>query len=331
MAVTTRSFWKGHLRLALVTIPIRLVSAADSEDKVVFHQVDRTSKKRIRYQKVAGEDGDPVSSKDIVQGFEVEPGNYVLVEPDELDALKLSTRHTLELLEFVDAADIEPLYFNRPYYVLPDGDVAEEGYRVIRDALRASKKCGIGQLTLRGRENLVALKAVGDGLLLETLRYESEVKSPGDIFSDIGSAALRPGLIEMANQLIKDRTSDFDPAKYKNHYTEAVRDLVQEKLKGGKVVEVSGGDDRSSTGTVIDFMEALRRSTGQASASETPRAASSAKTASASPRSEKPKAAAAAAARAPDVRRALAQTAEGGKSAKKTGKTSRGSKSGTRG
>ncbi|WP_414462906.1 Ku protein [Hyphomicrobium sp. DY-1] len=263
---TARSFWKGHLRLALVTIPIRLVSATASEDKIALHQVDRKTKQRIRYQKVAGEGGRVVPQADIVQGYELDDGNYVLFEPDELDKLKLNTRHTVELTEFVDACSIDPLYFDNPYYVLPDGDVAEEGYRIIRDALRATEKYGVGQLTIRGRENLVAMKPCGNGLMLETLRYANEIRDADEIFSGIGTSKLRPELVNMAKQLIDERTRKFEPSDFKNHYSEALRALVKEKVEGGLSTEVGGGGDEPSGGTVIDFMEALRRSTEKSKA-----------------------------------------------------------------
>lgn len=258
---TARSFWKGHLRLALVTIPIRLVSATSSEDKIALHQVDRKTKQRIRYQKVAGEGGRVVPQADIIQGYELDDGNYVLFEPDELDKLKLNTRHTVELTEFVDACSIDPLYFDNPYYVLPDGDVAEEGYRIIRDALRATGKYGVGQLTIRGRENLVAMKPCGNGLMLETLRYGNEVRDADEIFAGIGTSKLRPELVTMAKQLIDERTQKFDPSEFKNHYADALRALVKEKVEGGLSTEVAGGDAEPSSGKVIDFLEALRRST----------------------------------------------------------------------
>jgi DNA end-binding protein Ku len=263
---TARSFWKGHLRLALVTIPIRIVSATAAEEKIALHQVDRKSLQRIRYQKVAGDTGKVVPQSDIVQGYELEDGTYVLFEPEELDRLKLSTRHTVELLEFVDACSIEPLYFDNPYYVLPDGDIAEEGYRIIRDALKATQKYGIGQLTMRGRENLIAMKPYGEGLLLETLRYASELRDAHEIFAGIGRSKLKPELIDMAKQLIAERSRAFDPSKFKNHYAEALRKLVKEKVAGGLSTEVAGGDQGPSGGQVIDFMEALRRSTARASA-----------------------------------------------------------------
>lgn len=265
--VAVRTFWKGHMRLALVTIPIRLVSAISSEEKISFHQVDRKTKQRIRYKKVAGEGGREVPSQDISYGYEVEPGNYVLFDNDELDALKLSSRHTIELTEFVDAFSINPLYFDRPYYILPDGEVAEEGYCVIRDALQSAKKCGIGQIAMRGKENLIALMPAGNGLMLETLRYDSDVRDADDIFSGLGTQKFRPGLIDMAKQLIEERSTEFDPSAYKDHYAETVREFVKEKLAGGETVAVSSGEEAATgAGTVIDFMEALKRSVEKAPA-----------------------------------------------------------------
>jgi DNA end-binding protein Ku len=263
MPESVRSFWKGHLRLALVTIPIRLVSATSSEGGVHFHQVDRKSRQRIRYLKVAAESGEKVEQSDIVRGFEFEPGNYVLLQDEDLDALRLETRHTVELLEFVNPADIDPLYYEKPYFVLPDGEVAEEGYSVIRDALRETRRSGIGQLTLRGREHLVSLTPSGAGLVLTTLRYESELKNADRVFSGIGTAKLKPALVDMAKRLILEREATFDAAKYRDHYAEALRELVQAKVEGGKSVAVSGGDTSAPTGTVIDFMAALKASVSQ--------------------------------------------------------------------
>lgn len=259
MAERLRTFWKGYLRLALVTIPVRMLTATRADSTFHFHQVDRKSKKRIRYQKIVPGKG-PVEPGDIVSGYEVEPGNYVLFEGEELDALKLETRHTIELTQFVNHCEIDPLYFDRPYYLLPDGDMAEEGYRVIRDALREEKKVGIGQLTLRGKENLVALQATGAGLLLETLRYEKEIREADEVFSDIGEGKLRGDMVKMAKSLIAEHAGKFDPSKYKNHYTEALRDLVQSRLKKGKVVAVDEEGEAPKTGQVVDFMEALKRS-----------------------------------------------------------------------
>jgi len=259
MAQNVRTFWKGYLRLALVAIPVRLVSAEIAQATPHFHQIDRKSKQRIHYLKVAANDR-KVASEDIVMGYEVEPGNYVLLEKDELNAVKLETRHTIELTQFVDAADIDPLYFDRPYYLLPDGDVAEEGYVVIRDALRAARKVAIGQLTLRGREDLVALYPGGAGLVLDTLRYDEEIKDDDEVFAGIGKAKPRADMLDMAKQLIESRSHDFDPSGFKDHYADALRDLVKRKVESGGKVSVE--DESEPKGKVIDFMEALKRSLG---------------------------------------------------------------------
>ena len=205
MAEFVRTFWKGHLRLALVSIPIKLVTAEKSEAEIHFHQVDRESKKRIKYIKVVPGKGE-IKKENIAMAYEVEPGNYVFMDDTDLDNLKLKSRQVVELTQFVDADEIDPLYFERPYYVLPDGEAAEEGYRVIRDALKQSKKVGIGQLTLRGKEELVALYSGGNGLVLDTLRYESELKDADDIFQSIATAPARRDMMEMAADLIQRRS-----------------------------------------------------------------------------------------------------------------------------
>ncbi len=256
MAESVRTFWKGYLRLALVAIPVRLVAAERTEATPKFHQIDRKSQQRIRYIKMAGDK--KVDPENIVMGYEVEPGNYVLLEKGELDAVRLETRHTIELTQFVDAADIDPLYFERPYYVLPDGDVAEEGYVVIRDALRAARKVGVGQLTLRGKENLVALYAGGEGLVLDTLRYDQQLRDADEVFSGLARQKPRADMLQMAEQLIESRSAPFDPAKFQNHYADALRELVQTKVKSGTVAV----DEEPAPGgaKVVDFMEALKRS-----------------------------------------------------------------------
>ena len=257
MPVSVRSFWKGYLRLALVAIPVRLVTAEKSESTPKFHQIDRVSGQRIHYQKVVPGRGE-VPKDDIVMGYEIEPSQFVLLGDDELDAVRLDSRHTIELSQFADLHEINPLYFSRPYYLLPDGEVAEEGYTVIRDALKAKKRAAIGQLTLRGKENLVAIYADGDGLVLDVLRYESELKDIDEVFSDLHETRTQPDMLAMAEQLIESRSQPFDPSRFKNHYAEALRDLVQSKLSTGKTVQV--GEGGGGGAKVIDFMEALQRS-----------------------------------------------------------------------
>ncbi len=272
MPESSRSFWKGYLRLALVSIPVRLVAAERTESEIRLHQVDRVSKQRIRYLKVALGKGE-VKKEDIVSAYEVEPGNYVFLEEEELDALRLASRHTIELAQFVASDEINPIYFDRPYFVLPDGEAAEEGYRVLRDALYAKRRTGVGQLTLRGRENLVALfaDAEGQGLVLQTLRYESELKNAAEIFSGVGREKTRADMVRMAEELIDSRMAAFDLDKFKNHYAAALRELVEAKLSKGLNVPIE--EERAPGAKVLDFMEALKRSVSAGTKSEAPRSA----------------------------------------------------------
>ncbi|MCW2283209.1 DNA end-binding protein Ku [Rhodoblastus acidophilus] len=263
MAESVRTFWKGYLRLALVAIPVRLVAAEKTDATIRFHQVDRQSKQRIKYQKVAPGRGE-VKKEDIATAYEFEPGNYVFMEDADLENLRIASKHTIELTQFVDADQIDPIYFERPYYVLPDGDVAEEGYNTIRDALAARRKCGIGQLTLRGKENLVALypSVEGKGMVLDVLRYRSQIKNADEVFEAIGDAAPRADMVAMAEELIERRSENFDASKFKNHYAEALRDLVRQKMSTGETVTVENAE--ADTPKVVDFMEALRKSLGGA-------------------------------------------------------------------
>lgn len=190
MAVDVLSFWKGHLRLALVTIPIRLVSAPEPGTGIRLHQADRNSHQRMRYLKVAAGSGEPAGNADIAEGVEVDPGRYVLLQEDELGGLQLDTRHTVGLPSFVKMTDLDPVFYDSPCYVLPDGDIAKEGYRVIADAPERVGVAGIGQLMIRGPEHLVALSPGAGGLMLATPRYESGIRDPARNFSGIGEGNL---------------------------------------------------------------------------------------------------------------------------------------------
>ena len=174
-----RAYWKGYLRLSLVTIGIELFTAVNSGKDTALHQIHKPSGKRIRYEKVAPGIG-AVKAKDIVKGFEVEKDEYVVLDPEELDEIKLESRRTIDLVQFVDHEEIDPRYYERPYYVTPAADeVAAEGFAVIREALRSGKKVGLGQMATRGRDQMCAVRACGDGLLLETLRYRNEQEVRG--------------------------------------------------------------------------------------------------------------------------------------------------------
>lgn len=256
-----RAYWKGYLRLSLVTIGVELFTAVNSAKDTALHQIHKPSGKRIRYEKVAPGVG-AVKAKDIVKGVEIDKDEYVVLDPEELDEIKLESRRTIDLVQFVDHDEIDPRYYERPYYVAPSGDeVAAEGFAVIREALKGAKKIGLGQMATRGRDQICAVRPCGDGLLLETLRYASEVKDSDTVFDDIPNVRPDKEMLSLAAELIKKKTHKFDPAKFKSHYATALRALITEKKKTG---EVSHATDEElgvkGQSNVIDLMAALRAS-----------------------------------------------------------------------
>ena len=253
-----RPYWKGHIRLSLVTFPVQLHTATASNARVQFHQLDRKSGKRIRYQKIVPDQG-PVENEDIVKGYEIESDHYVIVEPDELQALRLESKHTIDLVQFVDSCEIDPLYFEKPYYVVPDGEMAQEAFNVVRQALKDSRKVALGEVVLNGRENLVAIQPSGDGLLLETLRAADEVKKASAYFGEIEAGEADEDQLALARELIKRKTSPFDPTKFKDDYEAALRELIEAKVQHRQIRETDGGKPQAK---VVDLMDALRRSLG---------------------------------------------------------------------
>ena len=258
----TRPIWKGQLRLSLVTISVELYSATKPNAKVSFRQIHKPTGKPIKYEKVVAGVG-PVDRDDIMKGFEIRKGDFVLLTDEEIDAVKLDTRRTLELTQFVGACDIDPIYFDKAYFVAPSDELAEDAFRVIRDALRQTEKVGLGQLALRGKEYLVALKPTGTGMLLETLHYEDEIRKSDPFFASIPATKADPELLEVAVALMNKKTAPFDSAVFKDHYQAALRALVEEKAKakGGRVsVTPEEEKARPEGDNVIDLMAALKRS-----------------------------------------------------------------------
>ena len=296
-ALGARPVWTGNVRLALVSVPVRLYPATKSGARISFHQVHEPSGKRIRYQKVAPGVG-PVDTDEIVKGFEIEKGRYVLFEPEELDELKLEARKTLDLVQFVQQGEIDPIWFDRPYYVVPDGDLAEEPYVVMRDAMRSMKRLGLGQFIMRGREYIAALKPCGQGLLLETLRFADEVRNAAPFFSEVGESDTEEELQSLAEELIERKTAAFDPKQFQDSYTVALRELIEAKAKSGKPIEVEEQEEPSGGGAqVIDLMEALKRSV-KSDKGKAPAKAAAAKSSAGTSRSAK-----AASAKSPGTRR----------------------------
>jgi len=267
--MAARAYWQGQIRLALVSIPVEIYTAAKSGAQVAFHQVHEPSGKRIKYEKVVPGIGE-VDPDDIVKGFEFEKGEYVLLDQDEIDAVKLESKKTLELTQFVDMDEIDVLYYERPYFVVPADDLAEEAFIVLREALRRSKKVGIGQLAMRGREYVVSLKPCGRGMVLETLRYAAEVNRAQGYFRDIPDDEPDEDLLDLATTLIDKKSSKFDPAKFHDHYVDALKDLIARKAKQKsrrKIIEDKDDEGTGRSGSnVIDLMAALKKSIEKPSA-----------------------------------------------------------------
>ena len=253
-----RPSWKGHIRLSLVSIPVELYTATKTTEKISFRQIHEPTGKPVHYQKVVAGVG-PVDTDEILKGFEYEKGHYVLLTEDDIDAVRLETKKTFDLTQFVGSCEIEPLYFDKPYFVVPQDELAEDAFRVIRDALRETQMVGLGQLAMRGKEYLAALKPCGKGLLLETLHYEEEIRKADPYFAAISDEKADDDLLAVAEQLIKRKAAPFDAGAFKDHYTKALRSLIDERVKG-KAPKVEAEDERPSGGNVIDLMAALKQS-----------------------------------------------------------------------
>jgi len=258
-----RAYWQGQIRLALVSIPVEVYAATKSGATIAFHQIHEPSGKRINYEKVVQGVG-PVDRDEIVKGFEVSKGNYVLLDDDEIEAAKVESRRTLDLVQFVDAGEIDVFYFEKPYYVVPADDLAEEAFIVLREAMKAAGKVGIGQISVRGRETLVSLKPCGKGLVLETMRYEDEVRRAQEYFKDIPATKPDKALLDLATTLIEQRTAKFDPGEFHDRYVDALKTLIAKKAKskGKKILEDVEEPAAASGSNVIDLMAALKRSVG---------------------------------------------------------------------
>lgn len=259
--MAARAYWQGQIRLALVSIPVEIYAATKSGAQIAFHQIHQPSGKRVRYEKTVPGLG-PVNPEDIVKGFEVSKGDYVLLQPEEIEAVKLESKKTLELTQFVDADEIDVLYYERPYYVVPADDLAEEAFVVLREALRRAKKVGLGQLAMRGREYIVSLKPCGRGMVLETLRYADEVNRAQSYFREIDDVKPDPELLDLAEVLIEKKTAPFKPDTFHDRYVDALERLIEKKkkAKGRRIIEEEDDTPVKRSGNVIDLMAALKKS-----------------------------------------------------------------------
>ncbi len=250
-----RPYWSGQIRLSLVSLPVNVYAALNRSRQIALHEIYRPTGQRVRHQNVV--DNEPVEDEDIVKGYEVEKGEYVLIEPDEIKELKIPSKEVLEIVQFVPAEAIDAIYYDTPYFVTPDGKSAEDAFAVIREALRSTGKVGIGQLAIAGRERLCAIKPCGSGIMLEVMRYEDEIKKSDPYFGDIEKTPVDKEQLSLAKELIKRKTAAFKPEKFHDHYREALQELIDSKLEHRKPREVI---EEKPAGKVVNLMDALRKS-----------------------------------------------------------------------
>jgi DNA end-binding protein Ku len=250
-------YWRGFLRLQLVSINVDIYSAVESKSEITFNQIHKPTGKRIKYEKVVPGIG-PVESSDIVKGYQVETDVYVTLEPEEIDSLKLESKKTIDLVQFVNAAEIDPKYYERPYYIVPKDEVAAEGYLVIREALLKAKKVGIAQITMHGREHLAAVMPVEMGMVMNVMRYENELRPAAKFFKELENVSYDKGLVSLASELVARNSARFEPKKFKDTYAVELAELVKKKARGQKITIPT--EKPREAGNVVNLMEALRKS-----------------------------------------------------------------------
>ena len=251
-----RPYWKGYLKLSLVSCPVALYPATSEREKIQFNQINRKTGNRIRYLKVDEETGKEVEVDDIVKGYEVAKGQYIELEPEEFEAIALESKRIIDIDEFVSRDDIDDLYFNNPYYIIPDGEVGRQAFAVIREAIKKEGMVAIGTVMFTTREHIIALEARGKGLVGVTLRYPYEIRKEADYFDDIPDEKIPKDMLELASHIVESKTARFEPAKFQDHYENALIELLKKKRAGRKVERVA---DRAPP-KIINLMDALRRS-----------------------------------------------------------------------
>ena len=253
--MAARPTWQGHLKLSLVTCPVAMYTATASSSHVSFHLINPETNNRIRMVPTDPDAG-PVERSDLVKGYEVSKDEYVLFDDADFDKVKLESTRTISIDQFVDETEIDRLYWDDPFYVVPEKGVGAEAFAVIREAMKKAGKIAIGCLVLRGRERQLALEVHGKGLVAYSLRPHDEVRDADDFFDDIPAVKADKDMVDIAARIISQKDAAFDPTQFKDRYDEALREMIKAKQKGQGVVEAPEPDDTN----VIDLMEALRAS-----------------------------------------------------------------------
>ena len=257
-----RPYWSGQIQISLVSFSVSFFVATEAKSEVHFHQLHRGSGERVRHQKVSATNDAPVETPDIVKGYEYRKGEYIQIEPSELENLRIPSKHVIEVSQFVDVSEIDPEYFEKPYFVTPSAENQTEAFTVIREALRESKKAALGKIAFGGREHVVAIVAPKDekltGMMAYTMRYAEELRNATTYFAEIKKVKVQADQLELAQELIKRKTAKFDATLFKDQYGAAVRELVEAKVANAPLpVDKAPAPHR---GKVINLMDALRNS-----------------------------------------------------------------------
>jgi DNA end-binding protein Ku len=251
-----RAYWKGFLRLSLVSCPIQLFPATSESEKIRFNQINKETGNRIRYRKVDEETGEEVPSENIIKGYEIAKGQYIEITEDELESIALESTKIIDIDEFVPKSEIDDLYHIRPYYIAPDGDIGQDAFVVIRNIIQQMNMVAIGRVVLTSREHVIALEPRGKGLMGTLLRYPYEIRDENEYFDDIADVKLGKDMMDLAKHIVVTKSGHFEPDKFEDHYEAALKELIEKKSKG---IKIEAPKDRVPS-KVINLMDALRRS-----------------------------------------------------------------------
>src|SRR6202161_2720518 len=255
--MAVRAYWKGSLKLSLVSCPVLLYPASTSVDKTRFHLINKETGNRLKQQMVDAETGDVVEGEDKARGYELKKGEYVEIDKDELEAVQIESNHTIDIDSFVPKEEIDKRFLNHPYYIAPDGKAGVDAFAVIRDAMKDQDRVALARIVLTNREHVIAIEPLGKGLLGTTLRYPYEVRDEDDYFGDIKNPKISRDMIELATHILDTKAAHFDPSKFKDEYETALKTLVRRKANGKPVKSVEA-EERPSN--VVSLMDALQQS-----------------------------------------------------------------------
>src|SRR3954464_11282259 len=227
-----RAYWKGSLKLSLVSCPVALYPASTSVAKTRFHMINRETGNRLKQQMVDAETGDVVESDQKARGYELKKGEYIVVEKEELEAVQIESNHTIDIDNFVPKEEIDKRYLNHPYYITPDGKAGVDAFAVIRDAMKDQDRVALARIVLTNREHIIAIEPLGKGLLGTTLRFSYELRDESEFFDDIKSPKITKDMVELAGHILQTKASHFDPSKFKDEYENARKALVRRKASG---------------------------------------------------------------------------------------------------